>query len=79
MCVATDCVFVYLKLQNFEAAVQANVLVNGRPWEEAPDDEGDPSPFSYSCFNYYILRKALFSQLCCLFLYHQHPQQRMKL
>uniref|UniRef100_A0A3Q4H5G0 NSL1 component of MIS12 kinetochore complex n=1 Tax=Neolamprologus brichardi TaxID=32507 RepID=A0A3Q4H5G0_NEOBR len=26
-------------LANFEAAVQANVLVNGRPWEEAPDDE----------------------------------------
>ncbi|XP_060907530.1 kinetochore-associated protein NSL1 homolog [Labrus mixtus] len=24
---------------NFEAAVQENVLVNGKPWEEAPDDE----------------------------------------
>ncbi|CAI5684592.1 unnamed protein product [Oreochromis niloticus] len=28
-------------LANFEAAVQANVLVNGRPWEEAPDDEAE--------------------------------------
>ncbi|XP_074540877.1 kinetochore-associated protein NSL1 homolog [Halichoeres trimaculatus] len=26
-------------LANFEAAVQENVLVNGKPWEEAPDDE----------------------------------------
>ncbi|KAM6991940.1 kinetochore-associated protein NSL1 homolog [Tautogolabrus adspersus] len=26
-------------LANFEAAVQDNVLVNGKPWEEAPDDE----------------------------------------
>uniref|UniRef100_A0A3Q0SFG0 NSL1 component of MIS12 kinetochore complex n=1 Tax=Amphilophus citrinellus TaxID=61819 RepID=A0A3Q0SFG0_AMPCI len=26
-------------LANFEVAVQANVLVNGSPWEEAPDDE----------------------------------------
>ncbi|XP_041661698.1 kinetochore-associated protein NSL1 homolog [Cheilinus undulatus] len=26
-------------LMNFEAAVQENVLVNGKPWEEAPDDE----------------------------------------
>ncbi|KAF7656084.1 hypothetical protein LDENG_00046410 [Lucifuga dentata] len=26
-------------LANFEAAVQANVLVNGQPWDEAPDDE----------------------------------------
>lgn len=28
-------------MQNFEAAVQDNVLVNGRPWEEAPDVEGE--------------------------------------
>ncbi|XP_036942959.1 kinetochore-associated protein NSL1 homolog [Acanthopagrus latus] len=28
-------------LANFEAAVQDNVLVNGRPWEEAADDEED--------------------------------------
>ncbi|XP_039980426.1 kinetochore-associated protein NSL1 homolog [Xiphias gladius] len=28
-------------LANFEAAVQDNVLVNGRPWEEAPDVEED--------------------------------------
>lgn len=31
----------YLSVQNFEAAVQDNVLVNGESWEEAPDDEGD--------------------------------------
>lgn len=30
-----------LYLQNFEAAVQDNVLVNGQPWEEAADVEGD--------------------------------------
>ncbi|XP_047429528.1 kinetochore-associated protein NSL1 homolog isoform X2 [Mugil cephalus] len=28
-------------LENFEAAVQANVLVDGKPWEEAPDLEED--------------------------------------
>ncbi|KAG7999484.1 Kinetochore-associated protein NSL1-like protein, partial [Nibea albiflora] len=28
------------RVQNFEAAVQDNVLVNGQPWEEAPDVEG---------------------------------------
>ncbi|XP_076011139.1 kinetochore-associated protein NSL1 homolog [Genypterus blacodes] len=28
-------------LANFEADVQKNVLVNGQPWEEAPDDEED--------------------------------------
>ncbi|XP_022614677.1 kinetochore-associated protein NSL1 homolog [Seriola dumerili] len=28
-------------LANFEAAVQENVLVNGQPWEEAPDVEED--------------------------------------
>uniref|UniRef100_UPI0037E87BD6 kinetochore-associated protein NSL1 homolog n=1 Tax=Semicossyphus pulcher TaxID=241346 RepID=UPI0037E87BD6 len=28
-------------LANFEAAVQENVLVNGQPWEEAPDDEAE--------------------------------------
>lgn len=31
----------YLYLQNFEAAVHDNVLVNGQTWEEAPDVEGD--------------------------------------
>ncbi|XP_053301774.1 kinetochore-associated protein NSL1 homolog [Pleuronectes platessa] len=30
-------------LMNFEAAVQDNVLVNGKPWEEAPDAEEDES------------------------------------
>ncbi|KAG7508217.1 hypothetical protein JOB18_006932 [Solea senegalensis] len=28
-------------LANFEAAVQDNVLVNGEPWEEAPDEEDE--------------------------------------
>ncbi|KAM4633994.1 kinetochore-associated protein NSL1 homolog [Polymixia lowei] len=28
-------------LANFEAAVQENVLVNGQPWDEAPDDNED--------------------------------------
>ncbi|XP_072218327.1 kinetochore-associated protein NSL1 homolog isoform X2 [Leuresthes tenuis] len=28
-------------LANFEAAVQVNVLVNGQPWDEAPDVEED--------------------------------------
>ncbi|KAM9703204.1 kinetochore-associated protein NSL1 homolog [Menidia menidia] len=28
-------------LANFEAAVQINVLVNGQPWEDAPDVEDD--------------------------------------
>ncbi|KAK5852596.1 hypothetical protein PBY51_006448 [Eleginops maclovinus] len=28
-------------LANFEAAVQENVLVNGLPWEEAPEEEED--------------------------------------
>ncbi|XP_008300033.1 kinetochore-associated protein NSL1 homolog [Stegastes partitus] len=28
-------------LANFEAAVQVNVLVNGQPWEEAPDVEAE--------------------------------------
>ncbi|XP_054474729.1 kinetochore-associated protein NSL1 homolog [Anoplopoma fimbria] len=28
-------------LANFEAAVQDNVLVNGQPWEEAPDAEAE--------------------------------------
>ncbi|XP_029986395.1 kinetochore-associated protein NSL1 homolog [Sphaeramia orbicularis] len=28
-------------LANFEAAVQDNVLVNGKPWSDAPDDEED--------------------------------------
>ncbi|XP_071776332.1 kinetochore-associated protein NSL1 homolog isoform X2 [Centroberyx gerrardi] len=28
-------------LANFEAAVKENVLVNGQPWDEAPDDEED--------------------------------------
>lgn len=40
-----------LCLQNFEAAVQVNVLVKGQPWEEAPDVEGDslsPSHFKTS-------------------------------
>ena len=39
----------YLYLQNFEAAVQDNVLVNGQPWQEAPDVEGD---FTKSTSNY---------------------------
>ncbi|XP_071391079.1 kinetochore-associated protein NSL1 homolog, partial [Centroberyx affinis] len=28
-------------LANFEAAVKDNVLVNGQPWDEAPDDEAE--------------------------------------
>lgn len=32
----------FVSVQNFEAAVQDNVLVNGLPWEEAADVEGDP-------------------------------------
>lgn len=32
---------VFVSVQNFESAVQDNVLVNGQPWEEAPDVEGD--------------------------------------
>lgn len=31
---------VFVSVQNFEAAVQDNLLVNGQPWEEAPDAEG---------------------------------------
>lgn len=31
----------FVSMQNFEAAVQDNVLVNGESWEEAPDDGGD--------------------------------------
>lgn len=31
-------------LQNFEAAVRHNVLVDGQPWDEAPDLEGGPCP-----------------------------------
>lgn len=30
----------FVSVQNFEAAVQDNLLVNGQPWEEAPDAEG---------------------------------------
>lgn len=36
-----------LCLQNFEAAVQVNVLVKGQPWDEAPDVEGDSSSLSH--------------------------------
>lgn len=34
------CLNVCGSLQNFEAAVRLNVLVDGQPWDEAPDLEG---------------------------------------
>ncbi|XP_034435380.1 kinetochore-associated protein NSL1 homolog [Hippoglossus hippoglossus] len=40
---ATRQVLLQELLMNFEAAVQDNVLVNEKPWEEAPDAEEDES------------------------------------
>lgn len=53
-------------MQNFEAAVQDNVLVRGQPWEEAPDVEGDY--WRHKLSDHLCHWSCVFSKLCVVFV-----------